>query len=408
MYRHLHATFIASFALGLTAFAGDNDKKTVVPTTPEADRWKFLLAVPGWMPGVEGTVGLNGVNSNVNIGFNKILPKVDMIWATRAEVSKGRFGVLGELIYLSMSGSAGSDTVIKKVDVRVDEYLADLTLRYRLIEGERGYVDALAGVRYTNLYQAVTLQSNDQRIGEVAENFTAEVSARLRERIEQTLSEGRFRNAIKAEVGKRINAKIATITGPEPHEREVPNAPLAYRTPGRVGIEIERLVHRKEGELVEIATAELKQAEAAEKAAIQQAVAAERARLQRRAAALRARVDQRIATAQKELEKSVKKVLTKNLNQHASRSDDWWDPYIGVRARYNFTPAIYVIGRGDIGGFGIGSDLMWQAEAAVGFQLTRRIYTEIGYRALSFDYEKNGLTYDTITHGAQVTTGIIF
>ena len=75
---------------------------------------------------------------------------------------------------------------------------------------------------------------------------------------------------------------------------------------------------------------------------------------------------------------------------------------------YNFTPAIYAIGRGDIGGFGVGSDLMWQAEAALGFQLTRSIFAELGYRALSLDYEKDGLTYDTITHGPQVTVGVQF
>jgi hypothetical protein len=79
-----------------------------------------------------------------------------------------------------------------------------------------------------------------------------------------------------------------------------------------------------------------------------------------------------------------------------------------VRARYNFTPAIYVIGRGDIGGFGVGSDLMWQTEAALGFQLTHSIYAELGYRALSFDYDKDGFTFDTITHGAQITMGVTF
>ena len=51
---------------------------------------------------------------------------------------------------------------------------------------------------------------------------------------------------------------------------------------------------------------------------------------------------------------------------------------------------------------------MWEAEAAFGAQLTRSIYAEAGYRALSFDYEKDGLTYDTITHGVQVTIGLDF
>ena len=47
-------------------------------------------------------------------------------------------------------------------------------------------------------------------------------------------------------------------------------------------------------------------------------------------------------------------------------------------------------------------------EAALGFQLTRSIYAEAGYRALGIDYEDKGLTYNTITHGAQVTVGVTF
>jgi hypothetical protein len=49
--------------------------------------------------------------------------------------------------------------------------------------------------------------------------------------------------------------------------------------------------------------------------------------------------------------------------------------------------------------------LIWP-EAALGFQLTRRIHAEIAYRALRLDYDHDGLTYDSITHGAQVTIGI--
>jgi hypothetical protein len=394
----------------VTAFAGENDKKVVIPPTqPAEDKWQFLLAAPGWMAGLEGTVGLDGVNSNIDLGFfDPILQKIDMIWATRAEASKGRFGVLGELIYLSLSDGAGSDTVIQKVDVRVDEYLADFTLRYRVIEGPKGYVDALAGVRYTNMYNAVSLRPNDQRISEVATEFTDELSARIRERIEKTLSEGRFRNALKSAVSQRITAKIATITGPEAAGRSVPNRALAYRTPGRIGALIESLVQRQEASVVAAATADLQQAEAAEAAAVRQAVDAEKAKLRRKAEVLRARVSQRIANAQKDLEKKITKALQKNLNQDVSLTEDWWDPYVGLRARYNFTPAIYLIGRGDIGGFGIGSDLMWQAEGALGFQLTRSIYTELGYRALSFNYDKNGFLNDTIMHGAQVTLGVMF
>ena len=51
---------------------------------------------------------------------------------------------------------------------------------------------------------------------------------------------------------------------------------------------------------------------------------------------------------------------------------------------------------------------MWQAEGALGIRLTGRIYAEVGYRVLSFDYSQSGLLYDVVTHGAQVKAGIVF
>ena len=68
----------------------------------------------------------------------------------------------------------------------------------------------------------------------------------------------------------------------------------------------------------------------------------------------------------------------------------------------------YLTGKGDIGGFGVGSDLTWTAEAALGCQLSSRIFTEVGYRAIGVDYEGDSLIYDVVTHGAQVTLGITF
>jgi hypothetical protein len=230
----------------------------------------------------------------------------------------------------------------------------------------------------------------------------------LRQRIEDTLSEDRFRNALREAVRGRITGRLGDATGPGARESELPHAALAHGQTGRMGAEIERLARRSGQQLVSTAGAELREAAAAEGAALQQALGAERDRLLARAAELRGRVDRRIDEAREQLEKDIEKVLKKNLDRRYARADDWWDPYVGIRARYNFTPAIYVIGRGDIGGFGVGSDLMWQAEAALGIQLTRSIYSELGYRALSFDYEKDGLTYDTITHGAQVTLGVQF
>ena len=125
-------------------------------------------------------------------------------------------------------------------------------------------------------------------------------------------------------------------------------------------------------------------------------------------AAREAAVQQRVAAGQAALAQRITAALKKQLNRNFSRTIIGSILYIGLRGRYNFNKTFYTAVRSEIGGFGVGSDLMWQAEGVIGCQITRNIFTEIGYRALSFDYDQDGFLFDTITHGPQITTGIKF
>ena len=87
---------------------------------------------------------------------------------------------------------------------------------------------------------------------------------------------------------------------------------------------------------------------------------------------------------------------------------DWIDPYVGVRARYQWSPAWYLTAKADVGGFGVGSSFAWEVYGALGCQLTRRVFAEAGYRYLYTDYHHNGFIYNVTTSGAQVTFGVVF
>ena len=41
-----------------------------------------------------GTIGVRGVNADIDIGVDQILQHLDMIFAIRAEAQKGPFGIL--------------------------------------------------------------------------------------------------------------------------------------------------------------------------------------------------------------------------------------------------------------------------------------------------------------------------
>jgi len=61
------------------------------------------------------------------------------------------------------------------------------------------------------------------------------------------------------------------------------------------------------------------------------------------------------------------------LLQGASRSFSrtWIGPVIGFRHRAHLTDWLFVIGRGDIGGFGANSELTWQVFSGVRAQIRR-------------------------------------
>jgi hypothetical protein len=66
---------------------------------------------------------------------------------------------------------------------------------------------------------------------------------------------------------------------------------------------------------------------------------------------------------------------------------DWWDPIVGARWIWGFTPKWQLTARGDIGGFGVGSDFTWNASALVVWQPWKHVALAAGYRALDQDYE---------------------
>ena len=127
-----------------------------------------------------------------------------------------------------------------------------------------------------------------------------------------------------------------------------------------------------------------------------------------RGEARRAAVSRIVSAAETRIANQLTFILNRKLGQTISRDDGWFDPYVGLHTRYNFNKAFYTAVRGEVGGFGVGADLMWQVEGVLGINLTRNIFTEIGYRALAADFKNNDFTFDVVLHGPQITTGITF
>ena len=381
-----------SFAGAVFAIAGGlragtvelQPKESAPPTITQSEPWQFTIAAPGWMAGLDGTIGVRGVNADIDVGFDQILQHLDMIFAMRAEAQKGPFGIYGEVIYIGLSDNAQINRLINNINEEVNQTLVDGALSWRLINQPRGSLDLVAGTHYTNIYERLELHSDPVAIQQASQRFVNNIADDLRSRLDQDISNSEFLQALKSTIKADIINRIGNALERHENRPEIPIGPLGGRIREEVAQRVEHFIELKKAEL---------------RARVDALV--ERG-LDRRAA-----VDRVVNEAKARIANQLAVRLNKRLSQTLSRTDYWFDPYLGLRGRYNFNKVFYTAVRGEIGG-GVASDLMWEVEGVIGINLTRNIFTEVGYRALAVDYDNDGLLFDTIMHGPQITTGITF
>lgn len=96
--------------------------------------------------------------------------------------------------------------------------------------------------------------------------------------------------------------------------------------------------------------------------------------------------------------------LTGRLAHHSgeiTRGEDssWADPIVGLRGQANMGDHWFFRYSGDIGGFGVNSDLVWSAFAGFGYSFNENASVLLGYRGLGLDYTKDEFSLDIISHG---------
>ena len=88
---------------------------------------------------------------------------------------------------------------------------------------------------------------------------------------------------------------------------------------------------------------------------------------------------------------------------NVDQGKDWVDPYLGLRWQWKFAEKWGTDLRGDIGGFGIGSDITWNLVGMVDFKPWKHVGLFGGYRALYQDYStgsgSNKFEFDATMHG---------
>lgn len=71
--------------------------------------------------------------------------------------------------------------------------------------------------------------------------------------------------------------------------------------------------------------------------------------------------------------------------------EEWVEPFVGGRLRYDLSEKLAAIVRADFGGFGIGSasKLTWNLWAGIGWQFKEKMSLKLAYRVYDVDYSRH-------------------
>jgi hypothetical protein len=384
--RSLSLSAIAWIACGAAAFAGTPAPSAKAPITPvepappPADEWKVTSWAYGWLAGVEGTTGVKGFTSEIDIPFSGVLDHLDMTASLNLEAQKGRWGGWIDAMYLKVSaGGSTPDPLFNVVSITQTQVAAEAAVFYRLWESQRGALDLYAGARYMSIKGDLSLSLSDSGVEDVSANLSSKV-------IDEIVS------GVKAKAAKELAAKKAQLTN-----QIAAQAGDVLNDLKAIGESHPGLSNAiKRSERLQQAIRNAASARIEEQLAIAQG----------KVAAARAAARQAVQKAEDKLASEIERALRKTIPSELSGTKDWVDPFIGVRGYYNFTNDFYAVTKADIGGFGISSDLTWQVYAALGYHLSKSTTIELGYKYMAVDYTSGGFTNDVRTSGVFLNLGL--
>ena len=89
--------------------------------------------------------------------------------------------------------------------------------------------------------------------------------------------------------------------------------------------------------------------------------------------------------------------------------DTWVDPVVGFKGRHNLTESTYLTGWAMVGGFGAGSDIMYDVFGGVGYEINDMFSAIGGMRASYADYKgKDGFLWDVTMYGPIIGASVKF
>src|SRR5438876_7498326 len=81
----------------------DTSKEAPPPTITQSEPWHLTIAIPGWLASTNGTIGVRGVDADIDVPVTEVLQHLDLMLAARVEAQKGPVGIYSGWIYIGRS-----------------------------------------------------------------------------------------------------------------------------------------------------------------------------------------------------------------------------------------------------------------------------------------------------------------
>lgn len=121
----------------------------------------------------------------------------------------------------------------------------------------------------------------------------------------------------------------------------------------------------------------------------------------------RTRVDLLAGCSYYDIDNELRLIGNRNAGS-ASSGEGWVDPIVGVRLNQRLTGPWSLQLRGDVGGFGVSSDIVWQAVGMISYDLSPGSTLFAGWRHAAVDYQKGNFIYDVASSGPILGLALTF
>lgn len=124
--------------------------------------WHFSVSPYVWLPGVHGTIGVLGHDASIHASFSDIFSNFSFALMGGFDPRYNRIVMPLDFMWIKLSNDKALPFDILATSAKVKVNLDVLTQKigYRVLEGERFKVDALAGVRYWHVGPTIDLESS--------------------------------------------------------------------------------------------------------------------------------------------------------------------------------------------------------------------------------------------------------